>query len=353
MKRASVTITAVLGLLAVSGAMTAPPVRAAGTITFSDQDFNAGDWGLIEFAVGGGTTSVTRETSEGNPGAYRQITNTVPTPSSGGYATVFGIQLRADATYDPAVRGAIDSVDYSEDATLLSGFNQGQATGPALRQDGHFYLVRGLLTPVSECLGTWCPRGLANLHQQDFILVVGGSPADPAGFFDETSHPDFSDTGSEIKFGFYRANGVVYPDGGYTIVGGIDNWSITLYIPFEDTTPPTVTCSATPGKLWPANHKLVEVNADVRVRDSDSGPAGFTLVSVTSSEPDNGLGDGDTVNDRQGWNAGSADVAGLLRAERSGNGTGRVYALTYEGADTAGNTVTCVTTVIVPHDKGK
>lgn len=120
-----------------------------------------------------------------------------------------------------------------------------------------------------------------------------------------------------------------------------------------DTTPPTVTCSATPKALWPPNHKLRVVAVAVMVTDSGSGPAGFTLVSVTSSEPDNGLGDGDTAGDIQGWTTGTADTSGMLRAERSGAGTGRVYTLTYEGADAAGNTAMCSATVTVSHDQAK
>lgn len=39
----------------------------------------------------------------------------------------------------------------------------------------------------------------------------------------------------------------------------------------------------------------------MNVNDPLSGAAGFTLVSATINEPDNGLGDGDTANDIQGW----------------------------------------------------
>ena len=123
-----------------------------------------------------------------------------------------------------------------------------------------------------------------------------------------------------------------------------------IYVSTLDTTPPTVTCSATPSSLWPPNHKLRDVTTTVTVQDADSGPAGFTLVSVTANEPDNGLGDGDTAMDIQGWAIGTNDTAGRLRAERSGLGTGRVYTLTYEGADAARNTAQCTATVTVPHD---
>jgi hypothetical protein len=112
-----------------------------------------------------------------------------------------------------------------------------------------------------------------------------------------------------------------------------------------DSTPPTVTCSAAPAVLWPPNNKLVPVTTQVSVSDSDSGPAGFTLLSVTSNE-------GSAASESSGWTVGSPDTSGFLQASRLGSGTGRVYTLTYQGADRAGNTATCSTTVTVPHDQG-
>jgi 6-phosphogluconolactonase (cycloisomerase 2 family) len=114
-----------------------------------------------------------------------------------------------------------------------------------------------------------------------------------------------------------------------------------------DKTPPTVACSASPNVLWPPNNKLVPINVSVNVSDALSGPGGFTLVSVTSNEPDSGQGD------IQGFLAGTASTSGQLRAQRLGSGTGRVYTFTYSGADRAGNTGSCTTTVTVPHDQGQ
>ena len=123
-----------------------------------------------------------------------------------------------------------------------------------------------------------------------------------------------------------------------------------IYVPAGDSTPPTVTCSAGPTTLSPPNHKLRPVTTAVTVRDDGSGPAGFRLVAVTANEADRALGDGDMPVDVQAWDVGTADTAGLLRAERAGSGSGRVYVLTYEGSDLAGNTAQCTTTVTVPHD---
>ena len=111
-----------------------------------------------------------------------------------------------------------------------------------------------------------------------------------------------------------------------------------------DKTPPTLTCGVSPGQLWPPNHKMVPVTASVTQTDALSGPAGFALASITSNE-------GDPAADIQGFVAGAASLSGDLLAERLGDGTGRVYTLIYSGRDLAGNSATCTTTVLVPHDR--
>ncbi len=114
------------------------------------------------------------------------------------------------------------------------------------------------------------------------------------------------------------------------------------FSPGTDTIPPTVTCSANPSSLKPPNHKLMAVTATVSVADSDSGPDGFHLVSVVSNQAQSGLVPGDVPNDIQ-W---ATTTTGQLRAERFGST--RIYTLSYEGADVAGNTATCHATVTVP-----
>jgi hypothetical protein len=97
--------------------------------------------------------------------------------------------------------------------------------------------------------------------------------------------------------------------------------------------------------LWPPNGKLVPVTTTIAVRDSGSGPDGFLLTSICINE-------GDLAFDSQGWMVPTPDTSGLLRATRFGSGSGRIYALDYEGKDAAGNTATCSATVTVPHDNG-
>jgi Tol biopolymer transport system component len=121
----------------------------------------------------------------------------------------------------------------------------------------------------------------------------------------------------------------------------------------RDTAPPTISVSVDPSVLWPPNHKMVPVHATVTATDL-CGAASVVLAAVTSSEPDDspGEGDGHTVNDIQGADIGRADYDLLLRAERSGNHTGRVYAIVYTATDAAGNFSSARATVLVPHDAG-
>ena len=114
-----------------------------------------------------------------------------------------------------------------------------------------------------------------------------------------------------------------------------------------DLEPPVVEVLLDRDSLWPPNHKLWEVCATVSVSDDcDDNPV-VSLLSVTSNEPDNGKGDGNTQNDIQI----QGDDCFLLRAERSGGGDGRVYSIVYCATDSAGRTGCDTATVVVAHDQ--
>jgi hypothetical protein len=125
--------------------------------------------------------------------------------------------------------------------------------------------------------------------------------------------------------------------------GTVDRGAFEVQV---DNVPPTCTATARPIKLFDPNHKLVNITMTVTAIDNKPG-ATFTLRSVTSSEADSGLGRGDVPGDIQGWSVGSADLTGQLRSERFSR-TGRIYTITYEAKDVAGNTATCSATVTVP-----
>ncbi len=124
---------------------------------------------------------------------------------------------------------------------------------------------------------------------------------------------------------------------------------VTRTVKVVDTTPPVISSvTATPNSLWPPNHKLVAVTIGVNASDN-CGSVTSAIVGVTSSEADNGIGDGNTTNDIQNINGLSVD----LRAERSGKGGGRIYTITVRCTDPSGNYAEKTMEVIVPGDNGK
>ncbi|OAB37012.1 hypothetical protein PMSD_09410 [Paenibacillus macquariensis subsp. defensor] len=111
-----------------------------------------------------------------------------------------------------------------------------------------------------------------------------------------------------------------------------------------DKTGPNLKIGLDPTTLWPANHKMVKVNALLDSSDALSGIKSVVLTSITSNEPDSEEGDIQA-------NLGSEDTSFSLRASRSGGGTGRVYTVTYTATDLAGNQTVKTSTVTVPHDQ--
>jgi hypothetical protein len=78
-----------------------------------------------------------------------------------------------------------------------------------------------------------------------------------------------------------------------------------------------------------------------------TGGTTLELLSVTSNEPDDGLGDGDTPDDMVIVD----DYTFDLRAERSALGDGRIYTITYQATDACGNVTVATATVTVPRDR--
>jgi hypothetical protein len=122
-----------------------------------------------------------------------------------------------------------------------------------------------------------------------------------------------------------------------------------------DTTPPVVADSSEElACLWPPNHRLVEFGledfAPVAHDLCDSEPVRWRIEGCASDQPENGLGDGNTVDDC----VVSADGTRLwVRAERSGlDLSGRAYAISYVAIDGCGNesAPASLGRIVVPHD---
>jgi hypothetical protein len=102
-----------------------------------------------------------------------------------------------------------------------------------------------------------------------------------------------------------------------------------------DTTPPTATAvTATPNVLWPPNHEMASITLVASASDLVTGTPACRVVSVESSQPVNGTGDGDTAPD---WVFSGLGLDLTLRAERAGGAGDRTYTAWIRCRDAAGN----------------
>jgi hypothetical protein len=117
----------------------------------------------------------------------------------------------------------------------------------------------------------------------------------------------------------------------------------TVVVRVVDATPPFITgLSATPNILWPPNHKMVAVSIAITAVDACSPPTVCAISGITSSEPASG--------DASEWIVTGALTA-QLRAERSGEGPGRLYTIEAKCNDSVGNAATGFVQVSVPHNQ--
>lgn len=233
--------------------------------------------------------------------------------------------------------------------------------------------------------GTSTGRDVDGNGKFDFLDVTVEVRVDNAGFYDWSARlldADGTEIGFDAGSAFFPAgvnslaltydgepigaNGVDGPyivgdlllfGGGTSLVAtrafATDAFAASQFEGFVgDTTPPDLEVTLEPSMLWPPNHRMVEVEATIVVVDDIDPTPEIVLVSITSNEPDDGTGDGDTANDIQDADFGTDDRVFSLRSERSGEGTGRVYTVVYRAVDDAGNTTEVETTVVVPHDRG-
>ena len=201
-------------LWAVPAAHAAPDVIRDGT--FADAD-----WSVITFNTGNGGVVEAAQSADGYPTPSRRVhvkVNASPSPSES--SVVNGVSLFGGKVYDPQAQGGFATLDYFEDAMLVQGFGDGQATGVAVRQNGNVYVRYVGTTPDFA----WTPKQNLGIPASGFVRIVDGG-------FDTGSHPDFSASGGAIEFGFMRSNSTSPGANGYETIALIDNWTVLINTP--------------------------------------------------------------------------------------------------------------------------
>lgn len=156
-----------------------------------------------------------------------------------------------------------------------------------------------------------------------------------------------------------KASGSVFPLGTTMVMATAtdaagNSRSCSFAVTVKDVTPPVITLNGQTITLWPPNHKYTTVKvADLVASASDLCDPGVNLSSVriakvTSDEPDNSGGDGNTTHDI----VIASDCKSVqLRSERMGGSNGRVYTITFRVTDASGNVTTATAKVIVDHSQ--
>jgi hypothetical protein len=199
-------------------------------------------------------------------------------------------------------------------------------------------IVKDVQPPVVTC-----PANITKPNDPGLCGAVVAYPAATA-----------SDNCTGVTITYSKASGSFFDVGTTTVVvratdGSNNTATCSFTVTVNDVEPPVIhDLAATPPVLWPPNHKMK--NVDVNYTSTDNCPGPITChITVISDEPENGTGDGDTAPD---WEL-TDDHHIKLRAERAGNGDGRVYTVTVTCTDQYGNSSSGDKKVLVPKNMSR
>lgn len=211
-----VIAAAALSLLAAAG--------SAHAVIFFDGVFPNANWSattMTNLSGTGSTVTAFQNLTGGNPNEWREVQHTLSVGS--GTGELVGVHLEVSSFYTPSSQGAITSINYSEDAINLISDRivpgNGQGTGLAIRQNGKNYILRPPSVMPYSSFSTWQPISRPGIVATDMWEYSS------AGGLNSSSNPDFSITGTQMQFGFWRGNS---GNSGYSTDCGIDNWRVEI-----------------------------------------------------------------------------------------------------------------------------
>jgi DNA/RNA endonuclease G (NUC1) len=173
------------------------------------------------------------------------------------------------------------------------------------------------------------------------VTATGGASGNPVTFTASGACTSGGANGATITIVAAGACTITASQAGSELYDAAPDVSRTLLI--LDTIAPVISpVTTTPDRLGPPNHKMVDVTVAYTATDFSGAPV--CTLTVSSSEPADGPGDGSTSAD---WTVVDAHRV-QLRAERSGTGSGRTYTIGVRCTDASGNAATASATVSVP-----
>ncbi|HZL84369.1 MAG TPA: PA domain-containing protein [Candidatus Krumholzibacteria bacterium] len=316
-----------IGVIVADNVAGAPPPGLGGadpTIVIPSVRISLADGNTIKAALLGGPVQVTLGV---DPAVYagadangRALVNT-PNPVQGGSSV---------SHWDPSAFRNLLMEPFINDDLTHSVKPPEDLTLPLFRDIGWFPddNLNGIPNDL-ECVFA-CPQDLS-------------IPTDP-GRCDAVFEYDVPTTGICGTVTGDPPSGAVLPLGTTTVnLTSETGVSCSFDVTVEDGEAPVISDAApSSANLWSPNHGMRNITVAYDV--ADNCPDGGCVLSVTSDEPVDGLGDGDTAPD---WEVLDAHQV-RLRSERSGTGDGRTYTVSITCTDAAGNTSVETVHVNVP-----
>ncbi len=198
----------------VVGAVVMACARAAcAGVVFQDGAMSNADWTIESVGVGSATGS---QIATGNPGTARTTTITVGPGAGNAFRAMHKFGITQGTTYDPVISGAITSIEFSIDGRAPVGTGPGQVLALAIKQGTAVYYAAATPTVLD---GQWHAYS-AGVTLGDFVRADGMAGA-----------PDFSATGSRIRFGFMAMGSADASGAGFTASCDYDNFFVRVVPP--------------------------------------------------------------------------------------------------------------------------
>jgi Beta-propeller repeat len=206
--------------------------------------------------------------------------------------------------------------------------------GFAVDGSGHAYVIGNFAT---TCVGKLNPTGTALVYS-----AYPGPCGQGAGIAVDADGQAYV-TGSTRASDFFPTTPGAFQT---TPAGGSD--AFVMKMTFSANNSPVCSAAvANPASIWAPNHQFIPI-VITGVTDSNGDSVTIAVTGVTQDEQVNAQGSGMKSPDAV-IQAGAASV----RAERSGNGNGRVYHIAFTAEDGNGGACAGLVKVGVPHSMGK
>lgn len=183
-----------------------PAQSAVAQTVYEESTFDLGHWrNLGPFSTpaddtfeGTPATGAATPSSGGNPGAYLRFSVTGVAVPMGGSTVTWAMLINDQAEYNPqdSNLGAIERIDFDLDARVPPEDRLQRVLTIAVEQDDQVWAVIEKRLFIQE--KSWLPAWISGLQAEDFTAANWAVENQPV-------NPDFSSSGSPIKFGLALA----------------------------------------------------------------------------------------------------------------------------------------------------